>query len=32
MCAGGIHGVKENHAQRVVLAAFEIAAFVEEIK
>jgi adenylate cyclase len=32
MCAGGLHDTKENHAQRMVHAAFEIAAFVEETK
>ncbi len=32
MCAGGLHDIKEDHAQRMVKAAFEIAAFVEETK
>ena len=32
MCAGGLHDTKEDHAQRMVKAAFEIAAFVEETK
>jgi adenylate cyclase len=32
MCAGGLHDTQENHAQRMVHAAFEIAAFVEETK
>ncbi len=32
MCAGGLHDTEENHAQRMVHAAFEIAAFVEETK
>ena len=32
MCAGGLHDTKEDHPQRMVNAAFEIAAFVEETK
>jgi class 3 adenylate cyclase len=32
MCAGGLHDTKEDHAQRMVKAAFEIADFVEETK
>lgn len=32
MCAGGLHDTKEDHAHRMVNAAFEIAAFVEETK
>lgn len=32
MCVGGLHDAKEDHAQRMVHAAFEIAAFVEETK
>ncbi|CAN0588498.1 unnamed protein product, partial [Ectocarpus sp. 12 AP-2014] len=32
MCVGGLHGTTENHAQRMVHAAFEIAAFVEATK
>jgi len=32
MCAGGLHGNKEDHASSMVKAAFEIAAFVEETK
>ncbi|MBT8293848.1 MAG: tetratricopeptide repeat protein, partial [Eudoraea sp.] len=32
MCAGGLHDNEQNHASRMVLAAMEIAAFVEETK
>tara|TARA_R110002051_G_scaffold137916_2_gene210503 strand:- start:5095 stop:6903 length:1809 start_codon:yes stop_codon:yes gene_type:complete len=32
MCVGGLHDSEEDHAQRMVNAAFEIAAFVEETK
>jgi class 3 adenylate cyclase len=32
MCAGGLHDSRPDHAQRMVLAAKEIAAFVEAIK
>ncbi len=32
MCAGGLHDSETDHAQRMVRAAFEIAAFVEETK
>ncbi|MBK5212531.1 MAG: tetratricopeptide repeat protein [Flavobacteriaceae bacterium] len=32
MCAGGLHGNTEDHAKRMILAAIEIAAFVEETK
>ena len=32
MCAGGLYYSKEDHAHRMVTAAFEIAAFVEETK
>ncbi len=32
MCAGGLHDAKEDHPQRMVRAAFDIAAFVEETK
>ncbi len=32
MCAGGLYYNKEDHAHRMVAAAFEIAAFVEETK
>jgi class 3 adenylate cyclase len=32
MCAGGLNQHKEDHANRMVLAAFEIAAFVEATK
>jgi len=32
MCAGGLHDTCKDHAQRMVRAAFEIAAFVEATK
>jgi adenylate cyclase len=32
MCAGGLHDNEKDHASRMVLAALEIAAFVEETK
>ncbi len=32
MCAGGLHGDIKDHARRMVQAAFEIAACVEEAK
>ena len=32
MCAGGLHDSETDHAQRMVRAAFEIAAFVEATK
>lgn len=32
MCAGGLHDNEKDHADRMVLAAMEIAAFVEETK
>ncbi|MEB8345386.1 tetratricopeptide repeat protein [Flavobacteriaceae bacterium KMM 6898] len=32
MCAGGLHDNNEDHAKRMVRAAIEIAAFVEETK
>tara|TARA_R100000306_G_scaffold742_1_gene1930 strand:- start:32281 stop:34134 length:1854 start_codon:yes stop_codon:yes gene_type:complete len=32
MCAGGLHDNKKDHAKRMVLAAFEIAAFAESTK
>ena len=32
MCAGGLHHNKEDHAQKMVLAAFDIVAFVENTK
>ena len=32
MCAGGMHDNTKDHAHRMVAAAFEIAAFVEETK
>ncbi len=32
MCAGGLHGNTEDHAERMILAAIEIAAFVQETK
>ncbi len=32
MCVGGLHGDRENHAERMILAAFDIAAFVAEAK
>ena len=32
MCAGGLHDNTEDHADRMVQAAFEIADFVEETK
>ncbi len=32
MCVGGIHGLKEDHAQQIVAAALEITKFVEETK
>ncbi len=32
MCAGGLHDSQKDHAQRMVHAAFEIAAFVEATK
>jgi class 3 adenylate cyclase len=32
MCAGGLYYNKKDHAHRMVAAAFEIAAFVEETK
>ncbi len=32
MCAGGLHHNKEDHATKMVQAAFEIAAFVEKTK
>jgi len=32
MCAGGLHDNEKDHAGRMVLAAMEIAAFVEETK
>jgi len=32
MCAGGLHDNTKEHAHRMVAAAFEIAAFVEETK
>lgn len=32
MCAGGLYYNKEDHAHRMVSAAFEIASFVEETK
>ncbi len=32
MCAGGLHANDKNHAQRMVMAGLEIAAFVEETK
>ena len=32
MCAGGLHDNTKDHAHRMVAAAFEIAAFVEETK
>jgi len=32
MCAGGLHDNEKDHASRMVLAAMEIAAFVEDTK
>jgi len=32
MCAGGIHSLKDNHAQQIVAAALEITQFVENTK
>lgn len=32
MCAGGLHSSAEDHAKRMVLAAMEIVAFVDETK
>ena len=32
MCAGGLHGSKQDHAKRMILAAFEIVDFVEREK
>jgi adenylate cyclase len=32
MCAGGLHDSSENHALKMILAAFEIAQFVEDSK
>ncbi|MFC2149041.1 adenylate/guanylate cyclase domain-containing protein, partial [Bacteroidota bacterium] len=32
MCAGGLHDNEKDHASRMVLAAIEIASFVEETK
>ncbi|MCJ7465088.1 MAG: adenylate/guanylate cyclase domain-containing protein [Maribacter sp.] len=32
MCAGGLHADEKDHAQRMVLAGLEIAAFVEATK
>ncbi|MEH6762938.1 MAG: adenylate/guanylate cyclase domain-containing protein [Aequorivita antarctica] len=32
MCAGGLHSNTEDHAKRMILAAIEIAAFVEKTK
>ncbi|MEO6348869.1 MAG: adenylate/guanylate cyclase domain-containing protein [Aquaticitalea sp.] len=32
MCAGGLHSNTDDHAKRMLLAAIEIAAFVEETK
>ena len=32
MCVGGLHGEKNNHAQRMVNAAFEIKEFVKNSK
>ena len=32
MCAGGLHDNEKDHASRMVLAAMEIASFVEETK
>ena len=32
MCAGGLHGSEENHPQKMVLAATEIAQFVYDTK
>ncbi|MGB5226728.1 MAG: adenylate/guanylate cyclase domain-containing protein [Eudoraea sp.] len=32
MCAGGLHDNEKDHASRMVLAALEITAFVEETK
>ena len=32
MCAGGLHGSTKNHPQKMVLAATEIAQFVNETK
>ncbi len=32
MCAGGLHGNTEDHAKRMVLAALEIVAFIDETK
>ena len=32
MCAGGLHDNEKDHASRMVLAAMEIAAFVQETK
>lgn len=32
MCAGGMHGNTKDHAIRMVLAALEIAAFIDETK
>ena len=32
MCAGGLHDNEKDHASRMVMAAMEIAAFVEETK
>ncbi|MBL7872307.1 MAG: adenylate/guanylate cyclase domain-containing protein [Cyclobacteriaceae bacterium] len=32
MCAGGLHITKNDHAHRMILAAFDILAFVEETK
>ena len=32
MCAGGLHDTREDHALRMVQAAFDIVSFVEETK
>ncbi len=32
MCAGGLHCKTEDHAKRIILAAMEIVAFVDETK
>ncbi len=32
MCAGGLHGAKKDHAQKMVMAACEMAEFVELTK
>ena len=32
MCAGGLHSCKDDHADKMLMAAFEIAAFVDKTK